>query len=570
MFVFFLPQIIAFAQNPPAGWEGVLIALVLNMYTTSMLVTRPYTNLTNLSVAGITPALQLFQQAIPDAVGWLDVTHPQIGGMANYMTVNALNIYVFVLPFLLLLWGAIRAGTHAKANESGVGVGLKFAAKLTLGGFAAYAIVWGVLGTVAGAWNATLGANSWQSVFIIFGLLVMASWKDILFVFAFSAILGAVGKIIGTKRVAQKAQKSAQVTEKEAQTAEAQAPLVVPPPRIAQVAQEMAAEERFVVQNFCELCGTKLDPHGIYCSGCGARVRKEVPRAEVVPEQPQVVAVPVAAVAEPRLAGAAEVSPAKAAAKELKRQKSLRDLEKAIFSLNKASVGWAIAFTVISIISGAIQTGVEGNAFFVLAAVFTVPFGIFAAYKDQQVFQGKIWQKNYSSRGIDMIIVGAMANLAGGAGLLILIKGACMLAYTNIKREEYPKLTPEQWEARIYQEVNVYGAPLLVMTTISIAAEFAHYPAFTAWFIVQILLGVAVYFAYKNHVKQDLVQGNFYNAEKKCLVLGGIGCLVSGGGVLILVQGIILFLHRTKRLEELAKKQAAKKAAATPEQKYPQ
>ncbi len=536
-----------------------------------MLVTRPLTNLTNLSVAGITPALQLFQQAMPDAAAWLDANYPQIGGITNYMSspAHALNIYVFVLPFFLLLWGAIRAGTHAKTTESGVGVGLKFAAKLTLGGFIGYALVWGILGIFAGTWNASLGAaNSWQSIFIIFGLLVVSSWKDLLFVFIFSAILGAVGKIIGKKQVAQKAQKATQVTEKETQVSEAQAPLVIPPPRIAQVAQETAAEERYVVQKFCELCGTKLDPRGIYCPGCGARMRKEAPKPEAVPAEPQAVAELATTVTESRPAGPAVPSPEKMTAKEVKRQKNLRDLEKAILSLNRASTGWAIAFTIISIISGAIATGAHFNAYYVLAAIFTVPFGIFAAYRDQQVFQGKVWQKNYSSRGIDMIIVGLMGNLAGGAGLLILIKGACIFAYTNIKREEYPKLTPEQWEARIYQEVNVYGAPLLAMSTIALAAEFALRPLFTAWIIVQILLGVAIYFAYKNFVKQDLVQGNFLNAEKKCLILGGLGMLVNGGGVLILVQGIILYLHRTKRLEELVAKEAAKKAAKSSEQQY--
>jgi hypothetical protein len=563
VFVFFLPQIISFATAIPTGWDGILIALVLNIYSTAMLITRPLTNLMNLSVAGLTPALQLFQQAMPDAAGWLDATYPQIGGIANYMTANALNIFVFVLPFFLLLWGAIRAGRYAKANESGVGVGLKFAAKLTFGGFAGYAILWGVLGTVAGTWNATLGANSWQSIFIIFGLLVVASWQDLLFVFFFSAVLGAVGKVIGKKQVAKKAQKPAHIVEKEAQMAETQAPLSIPPPRIANIAQALEAEERYEVQKFCELCGTKLDRRGIFCPGCGARMRKEAPLPEEAPAQPQTIAPRVSAVATPRPAGTPELSPEQAVAKETKRQKNLRDLEKAIMDLNRSSAGWAIVFTILSIVIGGIRSGIEANAYYVLAAVFAVPFGLFAAYRDQKVFQDKIWKKNYSSRGIDMILVGLMGNLAGGAGLLILIKGACMLAYTTQKTEEYPKLNPEQWEARIYQEVNLYGAPLLAMTTFSLAAEFALYPLLAGWIIVKILLGVAVYYAYMNYVKQDLVQGNFLNAEEKCIGLGVLGCIVNGGGFFILIQGIILYLHRTKKLEEIVQKQAAQKTAAT-------
>ncbi len=563
VFVFFLPQIIQLIIAPPAGWEVLIIALVLNIYTTIMLVTRPLMNLMNLSVAGIAPALQLFRQAMPAAEGWMDATYPQIGGIANYMTANALNTYLFILPIILFLWGAIRAGTYAKANESGVGVGLKFAAKLTLGGFVGYAVIWGVLGIVAGAWNTTLGINSWQSIFIIFGLLVMASWQDVVFVFLFSAVLGAVGKVIGKKQVVKKAQKSAQDVEKETQMAETQGPLLIPPPRVAKIAQAAPAEERYVVQSFCELCGTKLDPRGIFCPGCGARMRKEAPQPEIVPAQPEAVAVPAIAIATPRPTAAEGISPEAAAAKEAKRQKTLQDLERGIVGLNRNSATWAIVFTVLSIVVGGIRSGVESNAYHVLAAIFAAPFGIFAAYRDQKVFQDKIWKKNYSSRGIDMIIVGAMANLAGGAGFLIFIKGALMAAYTSIKKEEYPRLNPEQWEARIYQEVNVYGAPLLAMTTLSVAAEFALNPYLTAWIIVKILLGMAVYFAYMSYVKQDLVQGNFLNAEEKCILLGILGCIVNGGGILILIQGIILYLHRTKKLEEIAQKQAAQKAAAT-------
>jgi len=560
--ILFLPQIILLATAPPAGWDGLLIALLLNLFTTMMLVTRPLTNLKNLSMAGAVPALQLFQQAMPDAEGWLNVTYPQTGGIANYLTVNALNIYVFILPVLLLLWGAIRAGTYAKKDESGIGVGLKFAAKLTLGNFAAYAIVWGVLGAVAGTWGTSLGDNSWLAPFIIFWFLLVSSWPDLIFIFAMSAILSAAGKVIGKK----KAQKSTQVLQKKAQMAEAQASLLVPAPRVAQEASAIEAEERYVVQNFCELCGTKLEQRGIYCPGCGAQVRKEVPQpVEVpVPKQLPSTEVPIIEIAETRSGIPKTIIPEVISVKEAKRQKQLQNLENGILSLNRVSTTWAIVFTILSIVTGGINSGVQANAYPVLAAIFTVPFGIFAAYRDQQVFQGKIWKKNYSSRGIDMILVGLMGNLASGAGLLILIKGVMMLGYTSLKKEEYPKLTPEQWEARIYQEVNVYGAPLMALTTISVAAEFALDPFLTGWIIVKIFLGAAVYFAYTNYVKQDLVKGNFFNAEEKCLILGIIGCIVNGGGILILIQGIILYLHRIKKLE-LAKKQAAEKAAINPE-----
>src|SRR4030042_6312599 len=206
--IFFLPKIIEFAKAWPTDWVGPFVVLILNISTTCLLVTRPLTNLLNISAAGAVPALTLFKQAMPDAEVWLNA-NAGVGNISTYMTSNALFIYVLILPVFLLIWGAIRAGTYAKKDESGVGVGLRFAAKLTLGGFAGYAIVWGLLGAFTGTWNNTLGApNAWQAPFIIFWLLLVNSWKDLVLIFILGAIFGAVGKAIGKKQAEKKAKQS--------------------------------------------------------------------------------------------------------------------------------------------------------------------------------------------------------------------------------------------------------------------------------------------------------------------------------------------------------------------------
>jgi uncharacterized membrane protein len=301
------------------------------------------------------------------------------------------------------------------------------------------------------------------------------------------------------------------------------------------------------------MCGTRLDLQGLFCPGCGARVRKEVPEVAIetaVPVRVQAVAAEVPSAAPVQsVAGA-------------KKQRDLLRIENAIGVLNRYSAVWAILFTVLSIVTGGITTGLTGNPYNVLAAVFLAPFGFFAAQKDQQLFQEKVNTRNYTSRGIDMLIVGAMGNLAGGAGALIFVKGLLVLIYTSINQEEFPRLTVEQWEARVYQEANVYAGPLVILTTIGLAAEFAKPAESTAWVIISMILGVGVYYAYTNYVKLDLVQGNFYNAERRCIILGIIGLIAGAGGILILIQGIILWLHRTGKDKQIAAAHARTHAPA--------
>ena len=527
-----LPTIIQLSTSNDLNSLNFIGAVALTISSTILLITRPLSDLMALGTAGSVPAFQLFQQAMPTALPWFDVTYPQVGGIGAYMTNPAHVLFppLLVIPVILLIWGAIRAGTYTTESESGVGVGLRFAAKLYFGGIVSYGFVWGILGAFAGAWT-------WPTIFIIIGNLIAASWIDMLFIFFMGAVLGAAGHVLGKKQEAKKAQKAEVVVQKEAQVSAVQAPLLAPAPRVAIAVPVAAApEERYVISQFCEMCGTRLDPQGIYCPGCGARVRKEVP--EVV--APTTIPARVQAVLGEETPATPALSPA-----EIRKQRKLQNLERAIVTINRYSAVWAVLFTVLSIVTGGITTGFTGNPYNVLAAVFLAPFGFFAAQKDQQFFQDKINNRNYASRGIDMLIVGAMGSSAGGAGFLIFIKGLLVLIYTQNNTEEFPKLNVEQWEARVYQEANVYAAPLVMLATIGLAADFAQLTIPTAWVIISILFGVAIYYVYVNYVKMDLVQGNFYNAERKCFILGIIGLIANAGGILILVQGIILHVHRT-------------------------
>ena len=60
------------------------------------------------------------------------------------------------------------------------------------------------------------------------------------------------------------------------------------------------------------------------------------------------------------------------------------------------------------------------------------------------------------------------------------------------------------------------------------------------WPIAATAIGLLVYFVYTDIIRRDLVSGNLEGLSTRLFVLGILGCIVYGGGVLILLQGILL------------------------------
>lgn len=227
-------------------------------------------------------------------------------------------------------------------------------------------------------------------------------------------------------------------------------------------------------------------------------------------------------------------------------QKSLQDADRAIGILNRYSSAWAIVFTLITLIAGIANLPLllpiytTGAAYPAIVTLLITPLGFFAAWQDAHKFQGAITARNYASRGIDMILVGAIGCAAGSAGLLIFLKGCVVLWYTSTNHDEFEKFSNTQWEDCVAREMGNCGSPLVGLATIAAFSEFALTTSPLGWTIAKILLGTLVYLAYEKFAKLDITQDRLTSAGTKCIVLGVLGCIVNGAGLLILFQGILL------------------------------
>ncbi|MFX0102874.1 MAG: hypothetical protein ACFFCS_25120 [Candidatus Hodarchaeota archaeon] len=458
-------------------------------------------------------------------------------------------VALFALPLILMVLGAMVVGYNTPKEKNVAVMAIRYSLDNYLGKILFFTIVGGIGGIMYGLWDfATMLTNIFRMMFL--------GWADLVLWIILSCMFVALGKLVRGKRK----------PSPEAAEYLVESLLLTPAPRVMEKAQRIVIRDKpprvtardevvpkekmtILMKTFCEFCGSKLVPGALYCEGCGVKLEyvelgpEEVKEIQSkVPEKPSETIVPSRMVPAPEEIETEEKVEKKKEPHKLKPE-DIERIEKALQEVNKHSVTWAALFIGIAAVSG-ISSLFFGSILMFLQAIFSIPFGIAALLKDNGVFTKWVHERNYSSRGVDLIIWGAMGSICSGAGVMILVKGLMMLLITINRKEEYPKLDSKRWQARVFQAANTAAGPLVLLSTIAGLAQFA---ILIPLGIYVTATGIAVYFVYSRMLHPELVRGNLEGMDWKLILTGVFGCIAGGGGILILIQGILIAIQKSAK-----------------------
>ncbi len=338
-----------------------------------------------------------------------------------------------------------------------------------------------------------------------------------------------------------------------------------------------ARRERF----YCSECGQEIAGEfvemlrrgeQVFCEACGSRItvkmQKNVglPRAEKIqpkpkccpPTAPVPLAVPGPVAHEP---GMDEILAAQRAglAKDAQadgRMKKVPEWRKAINRVKKDKLELAIQrLNRISLIIGVLIITIAGPASLIAAAgttVFPVLLALvvcaLGAIVTDVRFFNVINQKDYSFRGIDLIVWGFIGCFGFGVGALILAKGICVLVYSVHQDSGFPRLTRVQWFHVAISRLNansIYVGFLIWSGTL--AAAISTIITRSAYeFIAFIILGFIVLlidrFYFTPKLKVKLENRRSVELGLGMLASGIIGTLDFAMGVVLLLKGLLVIL----------------------------
>ena len=481
--------------------------------------------------------------------------------------------FVFLLPFFFLVIALVYLGYKTPPDRNVIVEGVKFALNHYFGTLAAFTIFWGIAGMVYGMWD---------FAYVLTNLFVTWAtyWVDLLLWIGLAIFLVAVGnfmagkKLGGNKEAAEYLVNSLQQPTPRAFPV--QETVYIKQPTIEVSSGQPIAAPSYVplsvTKKYCEFCGAKLETGAKFCASCGVNLEAtpEVPAIEEKPVSP-LQAIPKTRV-EPAIAS--QVSVARHEHAHPRREhpvqqrplvlteKQAEDIERAIHSLDDGAWKFAILMMGISILIGAL--GTIGHNFGTLAyALLSLPMGIYMIIKDREVFSKWIFERNYSSRGVEIILFGIMGSACMGAGLLILVKGILMLALTQGQPKTYPVLTNQQWRALVFQASLTLSSTWMLLATIQAASRFMDFnPLSIVFATITTFIGFSVYFVYNRFLRPEMLRGRIEDIEVALIVAGACGLLVGGAGALILIQGILIALQKEERKkpEALMDKKASAEA----------
>ncbi len=334
-------------------------------------------------------------------------------------------------------------------------------------------------------------------------------------------------------------------------------------------------------RKYCEYCGSKVEPEARYCPGCGVSIEPTAvpagaqaaapPRMEVIIPAPRRPA--AAPVAEPEAKVEPTTSPAEPAKVVQKTPgqkklsvKEIEELERAMHKADEYSQRFAMLMMGVGIIVGFLGF-LGGNLAALAYALLSLPMAIFMLLKDRDVFSKLVFERNYTSRGVDMILWGIMGSFCSGAGLLVLAKGVMMLVLTQNLPKQYPALSSQQWRARVFQaSTTLAGMWTLLVTVANLSKFFDPNPLSIALGAISAFIGFAAYFVYTRFVRPEIVQGRINDMDLPLIIAGACGMLAGGAGIILLLQGILIAVQKDERKKpEALVKNQDEEQVATPE-----
>ncbi|MBD3186497.1 hypothetical protein GF325_06695 [Candidatus Bathyarchaeota archaeon] len=346
-----------------------------------------------------------------------------------------------------------------------------------------------------------------------------------------------------------------------------------------------------VFRRYCEYCGARLDAGARFCSGCGVsleniivpepvgqnRARKaeaeslapspvppsstrssstpasisagidtrmESPAREVASPGKKMPAVPPAGIEGEIVTG--ESTQGKGKKKQELSPDEVDELERKLHTLDSISIQWALVFMGLSAVWGVVWLAV-GNFKLFAHGLLSLPLGYFAMMRDKDLFSKWIFERNYSSRGVDLIMWGAMGTLCFGSGIILLAKGILMLIITQNRNEHYPPLSDVQWQARVFQASTTIAAHFVILVTIANVSLFFELAPFAVfWASFSTFIGLIAFLIYVQVIKPEFARGNIYGMQAPLLVLGIVSTIFGGAGVYILIQGILISVQKGK------------------------
>ena len=525
-------------------------AAFLKFTTVFVILSRPFSMLLQQGAAPETFLNEVFIEGYP-------VNGSDVNSLFN--SYIPLPDIIFVIPFIFLIFALIYLGYKTPPGKNHVAETMKFILSNYLGGPAFYCVIWGIIGMINFGW--TIG-----TILTMIFTVWVTGWLDLLLWIMLGIFLSSIGRFAAGRRTGEDEDSAAYLIS----SLQKPTPGIYEPPRIerhaAAVEQPVARtvlpvsepaepeiKQKYPQRIYCEFCGARIKEGAKFCFGCGVSlkpttiVEDSVVPTRKVPKEPEqkYVELPI----ERSRIEEHKKEPVKKEKKPELSPKDVEELERALHKIDGFSATWAIVFMAITAVIGGVNF-FFGNWYLFAASMLALPFGFFALEKDRQVFSRWIFERNYSSRGVDLILYGIMGCLCGGAGLMIFVKGILMLLITQNTPKDYPKLNNQQWRARVFQASNTVASKWLLLSIIAGLAGIGHLtPLGVTWAMISTVLGIAIYFIYVRILKPEIMQGNVFDLEIPLIIMGIAAIILNGGGILILIQGILIALQKEEREE---------------------
>ncbi|MEX2682177.1 MAG: hypothetical protein Q6373_011285 [Candidatus Sigynarchaeota archaeon] len=521
---------------------------------------------------------QLLGVVFPNDNGWiltLQAKYPEITDFNSmFQTYIGVPDFLFLVPFVFLVLALVFLGYKTPPERNVIAEGIKFALNHYLGTLAGFSIFWGISGMILGLWD--FG-------FVLAGLFTAwgTYWVDLLLWIGIAVFLVAVGNFAAGKRPAAGKEAAEYLVSSLQQPTPRAFPVqpraAVPPASTVLAAQEASIAAPViaptVLRKYCEYCGSKIETGARYCPGCGVNLEIPAisppaqvtapPRMEVIIPAPRRPAPAPPAESEPMAEPApAPPVPAKIVQKTPGQKrlssKEIAELERALIKIDGVSQQFAMLMMAVGVIVGVLGM-LGGNLAGFASALLSLPMGILMLLKDRDVFTKWVFERNYTSRGVDMILWGIMGSFCSGAGLLVLVKGIIMVVLTQNLPAQYPTLSNQQWRARVFQaSTTLAGTWTLLVTIANLSRLFNPDPLSIAFGVITTFIGFAAYFVYTRFVRPEIIQGKINDMDAPLIIAGACSIITGGAGILLLVQGILIAIQKDerKRPEELIKDEA--------------
>nr|MDO8084852.1 hypothetical protein [Candidatus Sigynarchaeum springense] len=552
--------------STPDARVGVAFLKFTALFT---ILARPFTIMVDMGKS----TNQLLGVAFPNNNGWiasLQTKYPEVTDFNSmFQTYVAVPDFLFLLPFIFLVLALVFLGYKTPPEKNVIGEGIKFALSHYLGSLAGFVIFWGICGMILGLWD--FG-------FVLAGLFSAwgSYWVDLLLWIGISVFLVAVGNFAAGKRpAAGKEAAEYLVSSLQKPTPRAfpvhQRTFISPAP-VTVATQEAAIAAPGIIptvmRKYCEYCGSKTEAGARYCPGCGVSLDviavPGVAQAAAPPRMEVIIPAPRRPMPETTTEAELAAVPAvpsksvkKAPGQKKLSPKEIEELERTMFKIDEVSQQFAILMMVVGVIIGVLDM-LRGNLAGLAYALLSLPMGVFMLLKDRDMFTKWVFERNYTSRGVDLILWGMMGCFCSGAGLLVLIKGVIMLVLTQNMPRQYPALSNQQWRARVFQaSMTLAGTWTLLVTIANLSRFFDPEPLSIAFGAISAFIGFAAYFVYTRFVRPEIIQGKINEMDAPLIIAGACGVIASGAGILLLLQGILIAVQKDERKkpEELIKEQ---------------